>query len=132
MHCVKMMLTTIDNGLVAEAMRLDGAAVDDDHQLQVHAYRLPDDLAKEYCRFSRATLEQLQHYFCRKLAESSTVDTLIVDLSGGAFEPGDPFPGWWGAKARAYRAISADNMSRREFFKNISDLMPGHFWGNSP
>ena len=84
--------------------------------MQVHAYRLPDDLAKEYCRFSRATLEQLQHYFCRKLAESSTVDTLIVDLSGGAFEPGDPFPGWWDAKARAYRAISADNMSRREFF----------------
>ena len=124
---IKQMLTTVDNGLVSEAMRLDGAAADDDHQMQVHPYRLPDDLPTEYCRFSRATLEQLQHYFCRKLAESSTVDTLIVDLSGGAFEPGDAFPGWWDAKARAYRAISADNMSRREFFRNISDLMPGHF-----
>ena len=124
---IKQMLTTVDNGLVSEAMRLDGAAADDDHQMQVHPYRLPDDLPTEYCRFSRATLEQLQHYFCRKLAESSTVDTLIVDLSGGAFEPGDTFPGWWDAKARAYRAISADNMSRREFFRNISDLMRGHF-----
>ena len=124
---IKQMLTTIDNGLVAESMRLDGASADDDHQMQVHPYRLPDDLPTEYCRFSRAALEQLQHYFCRKLAESSTVDTLIVDLSGGAFEPGDAFPGWWDAKARAYRAISSDNMSRREFFRNISDLMPGHF-----
>ena len=124
---IKQMLTTVDNGLVSEAMRLDGAAADDDHQMQVHPYRLPDDLPTEYCRFSRATLEQLQHYFCRKLAESSTVDTLIVDLSGGAFEPGDAFPGWWDAKARAYRAISVDNMSRQEFFRKISDLMLGHF-----
>ena len=67
---INQMLTTIDNSLVAEAMRLDGAVPDDDHQMQVHPYRLTDKLPKEYCRFSRASLEQLhaQHYFCRKLA----------------------------------------------------------------
>ena len=70
--------------------------------MQMHPYRLPDELPKEYCRFSRASLEQLKHYFCRKLTESSTVATLIVDLRGGAFGPGDPFPAWWDAKARAY------------------------------
>ena len=95
----KAIKQTVDNGLVAEAMRLDGVSADDDHQMQVHPYRLPDELPVEYCRFSRASLEQLQHYFCRKLAESFTVDTLIVDLSGGAFEPGDPFPACWDAKA---------------------------------
>ena len=62
---VKFLMTTIDKDLAADAQLKNGAAANDNEQLQVQAHAIPDVAPEQYEPFANASLDQIEK---RKLA----------------------------------------------------------------
>ena len=120
---VKFLMTTIDKDLAADAQLKNGAAANDNEQLQVQAHAIPDVAPEQYEPFANASLDQVENYFKRKALESATVDTLISALKGEHLVPGEDLGKWFDVRCRDYRPMQGQ-VSLREFYQFLEDLLP--------
>ena len=122
-RAVKLLMLSLDRDLAADIQSKNGATADDDSQLQVQAYRTPDDAPAVFARFRDATLTQLEDVLRRMATVSETVDTLITTFEGQVFEPGDDLVVWFTQREREYRRFR-NSMSVREFAAALARLLP--------
>ena len=102
-RATKLFMLSLDRDLAADLQGGNGAAANDDSQLQVQAFATPDDAPAVYARFADATLPQLEDVLRRMSTVSETVDTLITTSEGQVFEPGDDLAVWFTQREREYR-----------------------------
>ena len=70
----QFLMTSLEADMAADLQEKDGAVADDDHQLQVQAYAVPDDAPQIFERFSACTFNQLKTVLRRSAMGSATVD----------------------------------------------------------
>ena len=123
-RAVRFAQTTIENDMANDTALKNGVAANDDHQLQVQDYAMPDVAIAAYQPFANCTLDMLENYYCRKTKEGATIDTLITNLEGKEFDPSkQSLPTWYDERCREYRAMMGE-VSLREFHKMVAELLP--------
>jgi hypothetical protein len=68
---IPYLLTTLENGVAATLQNMDGATPEE--QLNVAVYKIPDDNAPTYKRFSLCTYQEIEHAIRRMLSDEMTV-----------------------------------------------------------
>lgn len=82
-------MTSLEADIAEDLQEKDGVTADDEHQLQVQAYAVPDDAAPilSFERFSTCTFNQLKTVLRRNhdAIGSATADSLITELEGEVY-----------------------------------------------
>ena len=123
----QFLMTSLEADMAADLQEKDGAVANDDHQLQVQAYAVPDEAAQVFERFSRCTFNQLKTVLRRNAMGSATVDSLITELEGEVYEPSEDLGAWFNERQRQFRQITGQ-MSVRDFKKTLAKLLPDASW----
>jgi hypothetical protein len=123
----QFLMTSLEADMAADLQEKDGAVADDDHQLQVQAYAVPDVAPPIFERFSACTFNQLKTVLRRNAMGSATVDSLITELEGEVYEPSEDLGAWFSERQRQYRQITGQ-MSIRDFKKTLAKLLPDASW----
>ena len=123
----QFLMTSLEADMAADLQEKDVAVADDDHQLQVQAYAVPDVAAQVFERFSACTFNQLKTVLRRNAMGSATVDSLITELEGEVYEPSEDLGAWFNEPQRQYRQITGQ-MSVRDFKKTLAKLLPDASW----
>ena len=79
-------MLSLDQDLAADLRAKDGLVADDENQLKVQAFAVPDVAAVAFRRFSTC---ELKNALRRAALAAETVGTLITEFEGQVFEPGD-------------------------------------------
>ena len=119
----KFLLTTIENDLMADAARRNGAEKTDEQQMQVQQFAVPDTAEKVYRPYASCTVADLENFFKRKVMEGATIDTLVTEFEGKEFVPGTDLAEWFDDRVREYVPMQGE-VSQREFIQMLVDLLP--------
>ena len=119
----KFLLTTIENDLMADAARRNGAEATDEQQMQVQSFAVPDTAEKVYRPYSSCTVADLENFSKRKIMEIATIDTLVTEFEGKEFVPGTDLAEWFDDRVREYVPMQGE-VSQREFIQMLVDLLP--------
>ena len=104
-RAIRLFMLSLDQDLAADLRAKDGLVADDENQLKVQVFAVPDVTPVVFRRFSACDMEQLKNALRRAAMQSETVDTLITEFEGQVFEPGDDLSRWFDSRNRDFRRL---------------------------